>query len=174
MSALPSDAPVTKTPPAENHATGSLVQLKLQREGFLDGRRCATLEMTTTTGAGVDELLQHTCRAARRLIVPKDFHAEAAALVLRADLQNDTLPNVQFMALALAAGIICKRHAKRKRNTAATTVWACLPGWKTNGATRIYRQKPPSPKARATATFLPADNSQHGAKDEAGDPSPNG
>lgn len=163
---------MTKTPPADNHTAGSPVRLKLQQEGFLDGRRCATLEMTTTTDGDVNELLQHTCRAARRLIVPKDFDAEAAALVLRADLQNDTLPNVRFMALALAAGIICKRHAKRKRDTAPTTVWACLPGWKTNGATRVYRQKPLSLKARATATFLPADNSQHGAKNEAGDPSP--
>ena len=172
MTGLPSHSPLTKTPPAENHATGSLVQLKLQREGFLDGRRCATLEMTATSEAGVDELLQHTCRAARRLIVPKDFHAEAAALVLRADLQNNTLPNVRFMALALAAGIICKRHAKRKRDASRTTVWACLPGWKTNGATRIYHQKPLSPKARATATFLPADNAHHDATDEAAEPSP--
>ena len=64
----------------ENPAARRPVRLKLQQNGFLDGRRCATLGMTTTSNTDANELLTQTCKAARQLIVPNDFHGDAAAL----------------------------------------------------------------------------------------------
>lgn len=155
------------TPPDDKSATGSPVHLKLQRDGFLNGRRCATLEIATTT-TDIDDLLRDTRKTAKRLIVPKDFSGDAAALVLRTDLQNHELANLHVLALGLAAGIICKRHANRNRNAAATTVWACLRGWQRDGATRVYRNRPRPLKARESATFLPTDKPQPGGNGEAG------
>ena len=125
--------------------------------------------MTTTGDADGGKLLAQTHRAARRLIVPNDFHGDAEALVLRTDLQSRWLPNLQVLALALAGGIICSRHAKRNRNARPTTVWACLPGWRTGGATRIHRRQPRRIEARETATFLPTDDRESGADDAGGD-----
>ena len=157
------------TPPGDDPTAGPPVRLKLERDGFLDGRRCATLEIATTT-TDIDHLLQETRRTARRLIVPRDFNGDAAALVLRTDLQNHKLANVHVLALGVAAGIICKRHANRTRSNRTTTVWACLPGWQRDGATRVYRNRPRRLQARDTATFLPtADRPQPGGDGEAGD-----
>ena len=125
--------------------------------------------MTTTGDTDANELLTQTCKAARQLIVPNDFHGDAAALVLRTDLQDGRLANLQVLALALAGGIICKRHAKRYRNAGPTTVWACLPGWQTSGATRIHRWQPRRIGARKTATFLPTDDRNSDADNAGGD-----
>ena len=160
---------MTNNRPGDNQTTEAPVRLKLQENGFLEGRRCTTLEMSTTTETDVDELVRQTRSAAMRLIVPKSFPGSAGALVLRTDLQNDGLPNAHVIALALAAGIICRRHAIRTRNNHTTTVWACLPGWQRNGATRVYRNRPQSGQNRQTATFLPADKSQSKADGDAGD-----
>ena len=160
---------MTNTPPGDNPAARSPVRLKLQEDGFLNGRRCTTLEMATTTDAGIEEVLQHAASAAMRLIVPKSFPGSAGALVLRTDLLNGRLPNTHIMALALAGGILCRRHANRTRSNRTTTVWACLPGWQRDGATRIYRNRPRPLQARDTATFLPtADRRQPGGDGEAG------
>ena len=156
------------TPAADNPTAGPPVRLKLERDGFLDGRRCATLEIATTT-TDIDSLLRETRKTATRLIVPRDFNGEAAALVLRTDLQNHKLANLHVLALGLAAGIICKRHANRTRSNRTTTVWACLPNWQRDGATRVYRNRPPALQARDTATFLPTDKRQPGGDGEAGD-----
>ena len=156
------------TPPGDNPTAGAPVRLKLERDGFLDGRRCATLEIATTT-TDIDHLLRETRRTAGRLIVPRDFNGDAAALVLRTDLQNHKLANLHVLALGLAAGIICKRHANRTRSKRTTTVWACFPGWQRDGATRAYRNRPQPLQARDTATFLPADERQPGAGAESGD-----
>ena len=155
------------TPPGDNPTAGAPVRLKLERDGFLDGRRCATLEIATTT-TDIDHLLRETRRTAGRLIVPRDFNGDAAALVLRTDLQNHKLANLHVLALGLAAGIICKRHANRTRSKRTTTVWACFPGWQRDGAIRVYRNRPQPLQARDTATFLPADKRQPGGDGEAG------
>ena len=115
----------------------------------------------------LDYLLRETRKTAGRLIVPRDFNGDATALVLRTDLQNDKLANLHLLALGLAAGIICKRHANRTRSNRTTTVWACLPGWQRDGATRVYRNRARPLQARDTATFLPTDK-QPGGDGEAG------
>ena len=78
-----------------------------------------------------------------------------------------TIP-VPSHPLGLAAGIICKRHANRTRSNRTTTVWACLPNWQRDGATRVYRNRPRALQARDTATFLPTDERQPDADGEAG------
>ena len=156
------------TPPGDNPTAGPPVRLKLERDGFLDGRRCATLEIATTT-TDMDHLLRETRKTAERLIVPRDFNGDAAALVLRTDLQNDKLANLHVLALGLAAGIICGRHANRTRSNRTTTVWACLPDWQRDGATRVYRNRRRPHQARETATFLPTEKRPPGGDDEAGD-----
>lgn len=168
------DPPLTNESPADNHITEAPVRLKLEENGFLDGRRCKALEMITTTDTSLDELVRHTRKAAMRLIVPKSFPGSAGALVLRTDLLESKLANTHVMALALAAGIICRRHANRSRSAAATTVWACLPGWERNGATRVHRNRPQPLRDRQTATFLPTDKSWSDADGNAGDHRPAG
>ena len=163
---------MTNTRPGEKPSTGAPVHLKLQKNGFLDGERCSTLEMITTTDGSIDELIQHARKAAMRLIVPKSFPGDAGALVLRTDLQNSNLPNTHLVALAIAAGMICRRHARRNRTNRRTTVWACLAGWERNGATRVYGQRPQPLGSRQTATFLPAERPDPDGAGEAGNEQP--
>ncbi len=89
--------------------------------------------------------------------------------MLRTGLQDGRLANLQILALALAGEIICKRHAKRYRNAEPTTVWACVPGGQTSGATRIHRWQPRRIETRETATFLPTDDRNSDADNAGGD-----
>ena len=156
------------TPPADNPTAGPPVRLKLERDGFLDGRRCATLEIATTT-TDMDHLLRETRKTATTPDRPQGLQrrgGRSRAPHRPAERQAGQPPHA-------GAGTRRRHHLQagtrsRTRSNRTTTVWACLPGWQRDGATRVYRNRARPLQARDTATFLPTDK-QPGGDGEAGD-----